>query len=179
METGLSRKYLCKSAVNEEVDSKFFRGLLILFNDLKDTTAHEVLHVVVKIAVGKFVDRGHTFCKDLAVASVRTEDVVVNTEKVRLTYGRRFLTHGKVRRTGVVVLDSVVLGLRLYGIKHRLEFADNSHIVIDTHEIFGREVLLFLCDSFVVLVEVDVRKREFAGFSRFVGIDELTLRHDL
>ena len=108
VEAGLSCKDFSKSAVNEEVDGKFFGGFLIFFNDLQNSAAHEVLHVVVKIAVGKFVDGGHTFCKDFAVASVRTEDVVVNAEQVSLTYRRRFLTHGKVCRAGVGILDTVV-----------------------------------------------------------------------
>ena len=108
VETGLSCKDFSKSAVNKEVDGKFFGGFLVFFNDLQNSAAHEVLHVVVKIAVGKFVDGGHTFCKDFAVASVRTEDVVVNAEQISLTYRRRFLTHGKVCRAGVGILDTVV-----------------------------------------------------------------------
>ncbi len=63
------------------------------------------------------------------MAAVRTEDKVLGVERRCLADRSRFLAHGKVRRSAVVVRNSVPRAGFFERIDHVLELADCDHVV--------------------------------------------------
>ena len=58
------------------------------------------------------MDRGQSLGKDLPVASVRTERIVVDVKAVRFADGGGLLSDGKVCGTGIGIFDAVVNAFR-------------------------------------------------------------------
>ena len=77
------------------------------------------------------MNRGEALGKNLAVAAVGTEELVVDIQVVALTDGGRFLPDGEMGRALVVVLDPLIGSHSLDFIEHGLELADEGHITVD------------------------------------------------
>ena len=182
VEAGGTCKDFSECAVEEEVLCQILdvAGLCLLaFDYLEDRTAEKFLHDVVQLCVFQLVDGGKTLRENFAVASVRTEREVVDIQAVCLTDGRGFLTDGKMRRTGVVVLYTVVFALNLDLIEHGFELTDGPHIVVDTEEILLGIDLLFFFEGLVVPAKRNAVEVDITGGKYLAGIDILALRHNV
>jgi hypothetical protein len=58
-----------------------------------------------------------------------------------------------MRRTFVVIFDTVICSLLFYRIEHRFELADHDHIVEDALQAVGAEFLLFRFEIRLVSIE--------------------------
>ena len=62
----------------------------------------------------------------------------------------------QVSRTGVEIIDTVVMLLGTDLEKHGFEFADELHVAVDAEQcVFAEDFFLF-CKGFLVLVEFDL-----------------------
>ena len=92
------------------------------------------------------------------MASVGTEDEIVNTEGKSLTYCGCFLTDCKVGGAGIGELFAVVFALELDALEHGLKLTDSDHIGIHSEKIFLREVLFLVLNGLVVFANGNVLK---------------------
>ena len=100
-------------------------------------------------------------------------------EKELMEIMKSFLTDVKVGRTGVEVVNTVVVLLGTDLEEHGLKLTDVLHVVVDAQHIFLAEKFLFFSEGFLVLVHFDLAENDFTGFSDLLGVDVLTFRHFL
>ena len=93
---------LAGQTVHKEVAGKLFNvvGVVVLFDDFIVFAVVELLHDFDELFVGKLLYGRKTLCDNLMVASVGTEDEVVDVEGVGLSYCGCFLTDCKVGGAG-------------------------------------------------------------------------------
>ena len=104
------------------------------------------------------------------MASVGAEDEVINVKIHALTNGGCLLTHGKVGRSLVVVLDSIPGPLGLEGVQHTLEFTDGHHVIQGALEPVGTIGGKLLLKVALVLVYGNVLDFQGLGLSHLFGI---------
>jgi hypothetical protein len=98
-------------------------------------------------------DRGKRLGKDLAVAAMRAEDVVLGHERKGHADCRCFLPDREVRGTGVGVGHSLVRPLGFDLLESGLELANGAHVAPDVHQVLGRVFRKLLLDRLVVRVD--------------------------
>ena len=148
-----------------------------LFDDFQRGAAEEVLHDVHQLVIIQFADGAQAFGQNFTVATMGAERVVVDVQAVGLSDGRRFLSHGQVGRTGVVVFHAHVFAVQLQFVDDRLERAQRHHVVVDVHKVFFLEEFLLFRGGLGVGVHGDRREVDFTFLEQFFRIDFQTLRH--
>ena len=89
------------------------------------------------------IDCRKTFCENLMVASVRTENKVVFVKIERLRNCGRFLTYRKVTRSLEEELFACINLFFFYVAKHLFEKTYREHIFIDIFKVFFGKDLFF------------------------------------
>jgi hypothetical protein len=74
----------------------------------------------------------------------------------------------------VVIGDTAVFVLDLDLIDHVLEFTDNDHVTVNPDKVISCEVLFFIGDGFVVLVDRYGAECNLARFADILWIEKLT-----
>ena len=100
-------------------------------------------------------DGTHALCQDLTVATVGAEDLVLGRKRHRLADSGALLAGREVGRAKVVEGDALVRPLFLDGVEHRLELADQQHVVVGTHQPILAPYLQFGFDIRLVLVHLN------------------------
>ncbi len=162
IEAVLLRVDLGQRSIKNEVFGKVIHvfAFVMLFDDLEGVSAHVGLHDVQQLFLTQLSDRAHAFRQDLTVTAVGTEDLVIRVEDHRLSDRGAFLTGGEVGRTEVLVGDSLVHSFFLDHVEHRLELANQEHIVIDANQALlaiGLELFLHIAH---IVVDGDFRQHK-------------------
>ena len=98
-------------------------------------------------------------------------------QRVSHTDGLSFFTGVEVSRTGIEVVDTVVVFLGTHLEEHGFKLADKLHIAIDTQQsVFTVDLFLF-GKSLIVLVEFDLAQIDDPGLADLFGVNKLTFRH--
>src|ERR1035438_4926138 len=87
--------------------------------------------------LGNFVDARETLGEDLAMAAMRSKNIILGAEEKCHAHGGRFLPDGKVGRTGMVVRHAFVRALDLDFVQDRLKLANCAHVLPDMEKVLG------------------------------------------
>ena len=164
MEAGLAGEYLGKCSVKYKADSELLDRINrahLLYRPQR-RAAQEAFHDLGQLLVGELLYGGKRLGEYLAMASVRTELVVVWRHQIRLTDAGGFLTDGQVSGAGIGGLDAVIYLLGLDRGEHGLELAQDGDIPVNADKLLVLEVFALLSDGFVVSVYLDVGKVNLA-----------------
>ena len=142
----------------------------VLLNNFVLNTAVVCFHYLCKLFIGKLLDSGHRLSDNFVVGTVCTENEVVNTEVVSLTYSCCFFTETEVRRAGIceflAVIDTLLLDIH----KHFFKFSDCNHIGVHTDKVFLGVVVLFISNCLVVFTYGNIFKCHCALFKAFFRV---------
>ena len=178
VEAGLAGEDLGHGAVEQEVDGDVLYILVgLVLDDLIGLAVQEVLHDVQKLFVGQLFDGGKALGQDIGMGAVGAEDEVVHVQMERLAHGGRLLTHGQVRRAGMVVGHAVVFAGLFDEVDHRLELAQGQHVAIDVDKLLLGEVAQLVLDGLFVLVDRNVLKVNVARGAALIRVNEQLLGH--
>ena len=171
VEACLPGKNLCQCSVEDEILRQILHSVVgDFFCHPKGVSSKEFLHDFFQLLL---VQLGHcrvALCQNLAVASVGTEDKVVNVQVHALTDSGRLLSHGKVGGSLVVVFNAVPSTLGLEGIQHSLKLTDGHHVVQGALEPVGTIGGKLLLKVALVLVYGNVLDFQGLGLSHLFGI---------
>ncbi len=158
--------------IEDKVASDLAKRFSAVADNLHDLAAVEVFHDGLQLVFGKRFDSSHRAGNDLAVASVRAEGCVVNGKIISLADVSGFLSDAEVRRTRMIVSGALIFAGRLDQIDHGLKLADIEHVFVDLDKVGFRDVLQFVFDSALILVDVDRIKSDRA---RCTGRDRVDI----
>ena len=177
VESGRTGKNFGQCAVQQEADTEFLdrAAFVCLFGNVHGGAVPEFVHDLFERLVVEQFDGTQAFGENFAVATVGTEDKVVDVEHVGHPDSSGFLAGREVGGARVVVFDAVVAAGGLHQLQHRFEFADHHHVAVDALQVVFGEVLAFelLLRGFFVLVDGDRREGDLTGFPHLFRIDVL------
>ena len=125
------------------------------------------------------MNRGKRLGDNLVVASMASKDKIVGIQIISLSDSCRFLADGEMCRAGIGIVHTRIHALLLNIKQHQLKSADREHILVDTKEILFAEVLLFLFDRLVILVDINILKMDLSRSPKLVRVSIQTFWHFL
>jgi len=97
-------------------------------------SVHEAFHDGKQVLVFHLVDGGHALGQNLAMAAVRTENLVLGLQHHSLADRCTLLSCREVGGTLVGIADPLIHPFLLDGVEHRLKLADEEHVIVGTDQ---------------------------------------------
>ena len=172
VESGFPREHFAVGAIENEAGGQALYRTLIYRRlirrtlirripvSLLDRTKHRAIavssHNCHELLVTQLPDCRECFRQDLAVTAMRSENVIIGSQRECHAYGCRFLPNRKVRGTGVIVSDPLVGAGGLELLQNGFKFADRTHLPPDLQELFARVHRQFFPDGLVICVHRNI-----------------------
>jgi len=180
-EADFAAEKLGHEAVEEKVDGELADIVLVWREGLdvaQEGATAERVHDVIKRLLVELADRRERPGEHLAVAAVRAEGEVVELQRIGLADGRGLLPDRQMGRTGIGILNAIVGLDGSDAGEHRLELADQPHVLKEMDQIGCREIVLDVLQCLLISVQRDVGERQAAARADGIRMDQQGFRHD-
>ena len=152
VKTVLSAKRLRHHSIQQEIDTHFLGVFGGILNDIVRIPAEEALHNLHHFVVIDDFNGAEAARYNLAVAPVGAEGSVVQRQIKRLAHISRLLSDAQMSRTGMIVVHTLILCLRLDLVKHGLKLTHIPHIAINVQKLLFRKILDLILHRLLICV---------------------------
>lgn len=138
-----------KHTIEEIVCGKLFDGNIAVCGGSNRCERFAALissHDMDQFIFSELFDRGKPLGKSRSVIAVCAEDDVLGCHAIRFTDSGSFFPDAKMDGGAQLVFDAVIFASFLEVGKHRFEFADHDHVMINTEKVsVGIDMLFVIC----------------------------------
>ncbi len=174
VDTGFPSEDLSQCSVKKKFSGQlFYISLVVFFNHLKDGPVEKFFHDLHQLVIRKLLDSRKPFGQYFSVATVRSQNKIINRQIIGHTYSGGFLTDRQVGRSRIIIFYTMIFACSFYGIQQCFKFPYDCHVPVNPLQIAIAEVLFLLGNAFLVLIDRYLTKGDLTGFSRFFGIYKL------
>src|SRR5262249_27831035 len=130
IEAGFAREDFAVGSIDEEADGQApYVALISALHGPQQRTIQIGAHNRHQLAVAQTPNCREAFSENLAVAAVRSEDVILGAESESHPDGRGLLANGKMSRAGVIVGYGLVGAFGFDLVEAGLKFANGAHVL--------------------------------------------------